>query len=220
VLQTALAALFFRAAGYHPVPRAAPTMHKAAPDRWAQKLESTPTSIANVQDRTEPGQPACAIDSGESDLAGPLPTDADNRDAQTDADQGDALTDANNDAQPVTDGVEPPIDTDMAEAYNIDDTQIDLANLTNAPSATTTSSIPRLVYFASDPAAPVWPRWAAVLLASLLFAGVHAYWMFPPIFLLALALGYLYERTGSLWACIAVHALFNGSQTALFLMTR
>lgn len=34
---------------------------------------------------------------------------------------------------------------------------------------------------------------------------------------LSLALGWIYERTGSLWACIVVHALFNGVNIGLVL---
>ncbi|MGH7213411.1 MAG: lysostaphin resistance A-like protein [Tepidisphaeraceae bacterium] len=64
---------------------------------------------------------------------------------------------------------------------------------------------------------PAWVRWAAVVLTSLAFAGVHPWWMFPPIFVLSVCLGYVYERTGNLWVPIIIHALFNGTQTALFL---
>jgi membrane protease YdiL (CAAX protease family) len=60
-------------------------------------------------------------------------------------------------------------------------------------------------------------RWGGILCAALCFAMVHAWWMRPPIFFLAVALGYLYERTGNLWACITVHALFNCSSIFLYL---
>jgi len=72
----------------------------------------------------------------------------------------------------------------------------------------------------APPAAPAWPRWCAIIITSLLFASIHDFWMFPPIFLLSLCLGYLYERTGSLWSSITLHALFNGTQTAVFLMSQ
>ena len=39
----------------------------------------------------------------------------------------------------------------------------------------------------------------------------------PPLMLLAMGLGYLYERTGNLWATITVHCLFNTMQIAYFL---
>jgi membrane protease YdiL (CAAX protease family) len=40
----------------------------------------------------------------------------------------------------------------------------------------------------------------------------------PPIFVLALCLGFAYERTGSLWVTMSIHALFNGFQTLFYLM--
>lgn len=51
--------------------------------------------------------------------------------------------------------------------------------------------------------------WLAVLISALLFAAVHEPWTMPPIFVLALCLGYAYERTGNLWTSITMHALFN-----------
>jgi membrane protease YdiL (CAAX protease family) len=52
--------------------------------------------------------------------------------------------------------------------------------------------------------------WLAVVTASALFALVHGiWWMMPPLFVLALGLGYVYERTRNIWATIAMHALFN-----------
>ena len=62
-----------------------------------------------------------------------------------------------------------------------------------------------------------WPRWAAILTAALLFTAVHATWTAPPVFLLAVAMGYAYERTGNLWVSIIMHALFNGLSTAIYL---
>jgi membrane protease YdiL (CAAX protease family) len=59
--------------------------------------------------------------------------------------------------------------------------------------------------------------WLAIVITSILFALVHPMWMAPLIFVLALCLGYLYERTGNLWACIALHAIFNASSTVAFL---
>lgn len=52
--------------------------------------------------------------------------------------------------------------------------------------------------------------WLAVIIASALFALVHGiWWMMPPLFILALGLGYVYERTRNIWANILMHALFN-----------
>jgi membrane protease YdiL (CAAX protease family) len=62
------------------------------------------------------------------------------------------------------------------------------------------------------------PSLLAILLTSFLFASVHPLWSFPIIFLLALALGYAYERTGNLWVSITMHAMFNSVSTLLFLL--
>src|SRR5687768_6173770 len=60
----------------------------------------------------------------------------------------------------------------------------------------------------THPPAARW-RWVAIILTSILFACLHEAWSIPLIFLLSLALGYLYERTGSLWTSILVHFGFN-----------
>jgi membrane protease YdiL (CAAX protease family) len=66
----------------------------------------------------------------------------------------------------------------------------DVATLVRAPSART--------------------RWLAIALVSVLFASVHGLnWMFAPLYVLSLCLGYAYERTGNLWVPIAMHATFN-----------
>jgi len=68
------------------------------------------------------------------------------------------------------------------------------------------------------PSRPVgWQTWTAILIASALFTSVHPRWMWPPIFFLAICLGYAYERTGSLWTSIVMHSLFNATSTYLFL---
>jgi hypothetical protein len=59
--------------------------------------------------------------------------------------------------------------------------------------------------------------WLAVLITSVLFAIVHPLWTAPLIFLLAVCLSYAYERTGSLWVPIIMHAMFNTSSTLVFL---
>jgi membrane protease YdiL (CAAX protease family) len=58
-----------------------------------------------------------------------------------------------------------------------------------------------------------WHSWTAIVITSALFAMVHPPWMAPLIFILALGLGYIYERTGILWASITVHLLFNSVET-------
>ncbi|MDH3584508.1 MAG: CPBP family glutamic-type intramembrane protease, partial [Phycisphaerae bacterium] len=65
-------------------------------------------------------------------------------------------------------------------------------------------------------------RWGVIVVASAVFTGIHvgaADWhAMPALFVLSLGLGFLYERTGSLWAPILMHALFNASQIALTLL--
>jgi membrane protease YdiL (CAAX protease family) len=60
-------------------------------------------------------------------------------------------------------------------------------------------------------------RWASIFLTSLIFSSVHPAWTIPPIFLLAVCLGYAYERTGNLWAVMTMHAMFNTTSTVLYL---
>ncbi|CAN5615673.1 hypothetical protein BH09PLA1_BH09PLA1_31170 [soil metagenome] len=66
-----------------------------------------------------------------------------------------------------------------------------------------------------------WIRWIAICTSAALFAVIHeAGWMMPPLFVLAVCFGYVYERTGKLWAPIVMHALFNATSIALALFTR
>ncbi len=53
--------------------------------------------------------------------------------------------------------------------------------------------------------------WLSVTITAALFAIVHQnpeHW--PALFVLAMGLGYAYEKSGSLWQPIFMHALFNG----------
>ena len=59
--------------------------------------------------------------------------------------------------------------------------------------------------------------WLGILFASGAFTWIHDPWTYPPIFFLAICLGYIYERTGSLWAPIVVHAAFNAISTTVSL---
>jgi len=72
---------------------------------------------------------------------------------------------------------------------------------------------------ARDPYDPpaVYIRWVSVIITSVLFALLHPIWMTPPIFVLAICLGYAYERTGNLWTSITMHAVFNTTSTVLYL---
>jgi membrane protease YdiL (CAAX protease family) len=73
------------------------------------------------------------------------------------------------------------------------------------------------------PPAPLLPtpaaRWTAIIVASALFAAIHRPWIITiPIFILALTLGYVYERTANLWSAIFLHMAFNAFQFAMFLV--
>jgi hypothetical protein len=53
--------------------------------------------------------------------------------------------------------------------------------------------------------------WLSVFVTSLIFASVHeniTHW--PALFVLSVGLGYAYEKSGSLWRPIFMHAMFNG----------
>jgi hypothetical protein len=69
----------------------------------------------------------------------------------------------------------------------------------------------------SPPSAP--QTWAAIVVTSAIFASVHPAWSQPVIFVLALCLGYAYERTANLWVPITIHAGFNTLSTAVFLLS-
>jgi membrane protease YdiL (CAAX protease family) len=70
--------------------------------------------------------------------------------------------------------------------------------------------------------APGCPRFSrsAIVVTSLVFAAVHApQWPAPiAIFVLALALGTVYARTGSLIASVIMHSAFNGVSTAVLFL--
>ncbi|MEN6337604.1 MAG: type II CAAX endopeptidase family protein [Phycisphaerales bacterium] len=60
--------------------------------------------------------------------------------------------------------------------------------------------------------------WLAIVITSILFARIHqnsSHW--PALFVLALGLGYSYEKSGSLLRSIFMHAMFNGITIALAL---
>lgn len=48
-----------------------------------------------------------------------------------------------------------------------------------------------------------------IVVTSTLFASIHLAWTIPPIFVLSLLFGVVYERTRNLWAVTIMHALFN-----------
>lgn len=58
---------------------------------------------------------------------------------------------------------------------------------------------------------------AGILLSALLFALVHGIpLLIPALLLVGLLLGWLYERSGSLWPAVAMHGAFNCIMTTLF----
>lgn len=66
-------------------------------------------------------------------------------------------------------------------------------------------------------------RWLPVTAAAAVFAMVHLgqpWQVLPGLFCLGLVLGWLYERTGSLWPCVVTHAGFNGCNVMLVLLSR
>lgn len=92
-----------------------------------------------------------------------------------------------------------------------------------APPPLATAAPPVLAYAAPDLSAPADSpvrAWLAVLCIALVFALFHPLWTAPPIFVLAVGLGYAYERTGNLWTPIVMHALFNSLSTAQYLLMK
>lgn len=59
----------------------------------------------------------------------------------------------------------------------------------------------------------------AVCLTALVFALVHGWRDALPLIPLSLILGGIFHRTRSYWSCVATHALFNGTNIALALLT-
>ena len=117
------------------------------------------------------------------------------------------------------------------QSYQIPEHQT-LKELTQAPSA----ALKALLVLAAVVVAPVQEEmlfrglvqtilrsyinrpWLAIATTSALFALVHAdqsHW--PALFVLAMGLGYSYEKSGSLWQPIFMHAFFNGTVILLAL---
>jgi membrane protease YdiL (CAAX protease family) len=67
---------------------------------------------------------------------------------------------------------------------------------------------------------PLLPRWGVITAAALVFAAVHApvaaWQTLPALFVLGLALGWLYEASGSLLPSVILHAVFNAINVVLF----
>ncbi len=90
--------------------------------------------------------------------------------------------------------------------------------------ATVTTLNPKPDTLNPQPVATVADRWLAIGLTALSFALAH-YWIspgdgawLPGLFLLGMGLGYIYERTGNMWADITMHAAFNGVAVTVVLL--
>jgi membrane protease YdiL (CAAX protease family) len=60
--------------------------------------------------------------------------------------------------------------------------------------------------------------WMSILISSAMFMVVHPAWTYPPIFVLSVCMGYVYERTGNLWSTIVLHMIFNGAQVTFTIL--
>ncbi len=61
--------------------------------------------------------------------------------------------------------------------------------------------------------------WTAIFLTSAIFATLHPMTHWPALFILSCCMGYAYEKSGSLFRSIIVHAIFNGINVAVAVMT-
>jgi len=62
---------------------------------------------------------------------------------------------------------------------------------------------------------------AGIIFSSLVFAAAHGHVVaLLPLFILAVFLCLLYELTGSIWACMSVHFLFNAATVGIQLLIR
>ena len=63
--------------------------------------------------------------------------------------------------------------------------------------------------------------WAAAVCSALVFAAAHgSIAALLPLFVFGCVLVFIYEKTGSLWAPIAVHFCFNGATVAIQMAAR
>ncbi len=63
--------------------------------------------------------------------------------------------------------------------------------------------------------------WIAAIVSALFFSAAHgSLATLAPLFIFGLALVYLYEWTGSIWAPISAHLLFNGATVGIQLLIR
>lgn len=62
--------------------------------------------------------------------------------------------------------------------------------------------------------------WVSIFIVSAIFAAIHPLMHFPAIFVLSCAMGYAYERSGSILRSIFIHCFFNSSQIAFALLVQ
>ncbi len=60
--------------------------------------------------------------------------------------------------------------------------------------------------------------WIGIFITSAIFSLLHPLMHLPAIFILSVAMGYVYEKSGSLWRAIFIHCIFNSSQIAMALL--
>lgn len=60
--------------------------------------------------------------------------------------------------------------------------------------------------------------WQTIFIASVIFSMLHPLMHFPALLVLSIAMGYAYEKSGSLLRPIFIHLLFNGSTIAFALL--
>ncbi len=60
--------------------------------------------------------------------------------------------------------------------------------------------------------------WVSILIVSAIFSVLHPLMHLPAIFILSVAMGYVYEKSGSLLRPMFIHCIFNSSQIALALL--
>ncbi len=61
--------------------------------------------------------------------------------------------------------------------------------------------------------------WRSIIAASVVFTLLHPLMHFSGLLILAIAMGYAYEKSGSLWRSIFLHCIFNSTQIAFALLT-
>ncbi len=61
--------------------------------------------------------------------------------------------------------------------------------------------------------------WLAILITSFIFSSFHSMLHWPAIFILSLAIGYSYERSGSLFRPIFIHIFFNTTTVCAVLLS-